>query len=532
MGYMIMIPGSPTLSRRQNSIASRPPPFALSASLLRELQVINFLSHFFQTLHLKLLLLLFTLKGEQAAWTPSATTPTGFTVAHVQLIIGFTTYIAVNRSHITNATEIDCKKSSDQSVGFETLQTTAIQFAVDAIIDASNGPLSLTMSNILRQLCTGNVLWYMIMDLFALPNSVIRNRALQLLYLAFVGSNGRLDQKQVASFEKVNGFIFLADRLCALPWEPVTSEILLEILFWRVKKGSGNVIAPGSGSPSPEDSLCGLEEEDFEATDDLNEAALRNSEEKQLSGSGLLSMFAWKSKQKDSPKKGQDLREPDVDTLPTKTAEQVSPVGPLSSVSAMEGSSSALDTGLLVSSGLDNSDLPPEKIMIPQILPSIFATLHNCSTPDQIVIIISPIHTAVSKASSRGASSPRAPSPAALVTIESNVTAFCTNKDWLHILCRSLLKIHRDLSKGEQNVLSRDELLKRYCDPIYNLIQCIFSDDLQLKPSSTRKYLDVFRIVNPKFIFLQLGILFSNILSKGSNSKFYSSSTLRYSGVY
>jgi hypothetical protein len=150
--------------------------------------------------------------GEQAESAPGTVTPTGFNQSHMDLIVGFVAHLATNRSHHSSSSD-NTDMDSSRPTAYDALQTTAIQFALDSVIDASDGCLAPTISNILRYFCTGKSLWYLILELVGLPNNTVRNRALQMLRLSFTSPNKKLDTKQVLAFERVNGFLYIADCL-------------------------------------------------------------------------------------------------------------------------------------------------------------------------------------------------------------------------------------------------------------------------------------------------------------------------------
>lgn len=432
--------------------------------------------------------------GEQPNSPPSTSTPTGFNASYMSLVLGLISYLAINRSPNVATLTSDSKDNSDKAAGFDVLLVTAIQFAMDSIIDASDGPLAPTISNILKAFSGGSGIWFLIMELVSLPYCNIRNRALQMLRLAITTPTRKLDAKQVHAFERVNGFAFIADRLAAYPWDPLTLELLLDLLFWRVKKGSADMTNAESDSgrsarsPSVSEET---EEEDRVASkaEILDESKLNEVDET----GGFFTMFGWRKTRR-------------TDFSSASIASPTSPKHP-------EGMSSERNSvhAEKIVRGLKEAETTMtshfekpliEKISIPQILPSLFAMLQSSTNANQVVISLSPLESAISKRKSVHGVELQL---SELLLVDENISAFSSNKDWLHWICKALFCIHQRLSREVENPTTRENALREQCDPFYNLVQALFLDDLTCKPSSARKIFQIFRIINSKYKFLQLG---------------------------
>ena len=432
--------------------------------------------------------------GELPNVAPSTSTPTGFNASYMSLVLGLISYLAINRSPNVATITTDSKEEGSKTAGFEILLTTAVQFALDSIIDASDGPLAPTISNILKTFSGGSVLWCLIMELVSLSNNNIRNRALQMLRLAVTTPTRKLDLKQLQAFERVNGFVYIADRLAAYPWDPLTLELLLDLLFWRVKKGSADMACAESDSArsirSPSVSEESEDEDRVLSKGDPNDLELRANENED--SGGFFTMFGWK--------KVRRIDNPNALSSPVSPRQRDG--------ASLEQTQMSPDT---IVKGLKEAEVTVtshyekpliEKIHIPQILPSIFAMLQSSTNSSQVIVSLSPIESAISKRKSAHGVDLQLPE---LLLVDQNIAAFSSNKDWLHWICKALFSIHQRLSRDVENPSLRENSLREQCDPFYNLIQALFLDDLTCKPSSSRKIYQIFRIINSKYKFLQLG---------------------------
>ena len=433
--------------------------------------------------------------GEQPNTAPSTSTPTGFNASYMSLILGLISYLAINRSpNVANISTDSNEAESSKPAGFEILLTTAVQFALDSIIDASDGPLAPTISNILKTFSGGSVLWCLIMELVSLPNNNIRNRALQMLRLAITTPTRKLDVKQLHAFERVNGFAYIADRLAAYPWDPLTLELLLDLLFWRVKKGSADMASAESDSArsvrSPSVSEETEDEDKVLSKADPNDLELRGNEAEDAGG--FFTMFGWK--------KVRRMDHPNALSSPVSPRQHDG-----ASLERIQISTDKIGKGLKEAEVTVTSHYEKpliEKIYVPQVLPSIFAMLQSSVNSSQVIVSLSPIESAISKRKSAHGVDLQLPE---LLLVDENIAAFSSNKEWLHWICKALFCIHQRLSREVENPAVRENSLREQCDPFYNLIQALFLDDLTCKPSSSRKIYQIFRIINSKYKFLQLG---------------------------
>lgn len=74
------------------------------------------------------------------------------------------------------------------------------------------------------------------LELMASPAVELRSIGIRLLILYLAGPEGKLDSKQVAAFEKINGFHTMARQLSShSSCDEVILEGLFALLFWQVK---------------------------------------------------------------------------------------------------------------------------------------------------------------------------------------------------------------------------------------------------------------------------------------------------------
>jgi hypothetical protein len=110
---------------------------------------------------------------------------------------------------------------------------TAAIIALDSVIGVLEGPLSPLLINVFRAAFSPAVLWYLLLDWMGNDSLDIRTRAVKLMHPTLALSNGQLDVKAVVAFEKMNGFICMADQLSQFPPDDTVTEMLLSLLFWR-----------------------------------------------------------------------------------------------------------------------------------------------------------------------------------------------------------------------------------------------------------------------------------------------------------
>jgi hypothetical protein len=112
---------------------------------------------------------------------------------------------------------------------------TAAVIALDSLIGALDGPLSPVLINMLKSVTFpgGGQLWYVLFDWMGHERIDIRARAIKLVGLTLSSPNGTVDSKAIGAFEKINGFVLMADQLALYPPDATTMELLLCLLFWR-----------------------------------------------------------------------------------------------------------------------------------------------------------------------------------------------------------------------------------------------------------------------------------------------------------
>ena len=82
------------------------------------------------------------------------------------------------------------------------------------------GNLPALTLHILKSAYPTNVFFYIVLDLMGYPFASIRLRAIKLLSFILATPDKTIDLRQVAAFEKINGFAIMGDRLSV----PTTNE--------------------------------------------------------------------------------------------------------------------------------------------------------------------------------------------------------------------------------------------------------------------------------------------------------------------
>jgi hypothetical protein len=129
----------------------------------------------------------------------------------------------------------------------------AVETVLDCLLALTSGPNLKYFVIFCRSLPLSGVLWYLLFDLCGSCYSSIRSRAVRLVIASLATEDRRIDQKQLANFEKNNGFSILTEQLSRpisvtiksdsqsrRKTEPTILEILLDFLFWKSLGGSSD----------------------------------------------------------------------------------------------------------------------------------------------------------------------------------------------------------------------------------------------------------------------------------------------------
>eukprot|EP01034_Spumella_vulgaris_P023689 gene23689-29934_t len=199
--------------------------------------------------------------------------------------------------------------------------------ALDAVLVLVNGPLECTVINMLRLAYPASGLWHVILSLMGSACVEVRQRAIALLVLSFSSSDGKMDVRQVALFDRMHGFQTMADLLAS--HENACTDSILEALFslvyWSSKVRASDlvsdsvareaeVVQPHSDARTADEGRVRASSLDGLRRDGVNNAA----------NSGMMSMFVWSNNPPDSkpiPAPSKDL----LIALPESAASSTSP---------------------------------------------------------------------------------------------------------------------------------------------------------------------------------------------------------------
>lgn len=133
----------------------------------------------------------------------------------------------------------------------------AAQLALEVVIDVIDSPLHSNISHMLKLALPGNDYIYVVLDLMGSSNVSIKIAAINLLSLYLCDTDGQVDLKQIAQFEKVGGFHCMSELLSNFTSESTSGkhygnnrrgvetsalvvqdllEALLSLLFWRKRR--------------------------------------------------------------------------------------------------------------------------------------------------------------------------------------------------------------------------------------------------------------------------------------------------------
>lgn len=176
--------------------------------------------------------------------------PSGFDSVHMLHFLNF----AVGSLRVPSSTSSSLHKLDFKPTAQASKSTlSAVETVLDCLLALAFGPNLKYFVSFSRSLPLSGVLWYLLFDLCGSCYSSIRSRAVRLMIASLATEDRRIDQKQLANFEKCNGFSILTEQLSRpiivtvksdsqsrMKTEPTILEILLDFLFWKSLGGSSD----------------------------------------------------------------------------------------------------------------------------------------------------------------------------------------------------------------------------------------------------------------------------------------------------
>eukprot|EP01038_Epipyxis_sp_PR26KG_P004498 gene4498-6355_t len=264
--------------------------------------------------------------------------PTGFNYTHIAALLNFTlalSRIGSQRSAAKNDTKpkINAKfnrnlflriKQNLQSTytgvsilkGFDLCDDrywifSAAVVPLDCILEtASNGrSAEYLIINMLRLSFQGNGLWYLLLELMGSKCLELRDRALRILALSLSTLDGKLDNKQLANFDKYHGFQIMAEQLsihsdcCS---ETIVTAVM-GLMFWNYNQHRQHNLIIDKNAAAKESSTTAdsspynakIRSNSLSTENSPNKTSkVANSEDMSISQSstannGILSIFNW-----------------------------------------------------------------------------------------------------------------------------------------------------------------------------------------------------------------------------------------------
>lgn len=351
----------------------------------------------------------------------------------------------------------------------------SIQLALDLIHDVIKGPLKNTILSMIRSIMPSMYLWVTVFELLNNKLSgAIKIRAFHLLNWSISLPDSQIDFKLVSQFEAVGGFHCISELLSSTSAENDTNflvEGILELAFWRTATTSRNINV--------------TEQIDVLAnTGKLDLEKVIEDESDQSQGEACNSSY---------PQSSEEIgHSEDVESVTLQLPQILQ----------------CMWTLLAVETNWDNFHWA-----ITQVEKCIVPIRYQNENSNFFLHLFNSNSTKFS-------------------TCGRNVDAFTSHKDWLIWISSCLVKIKSRTWHLEENALdfsgleSDDSLegslqsrrrskmsvlglaYQRFQDSIFDLVSKVFCFDILNKPGPQRKMYDVFRLLLPECLDVQLQFIF------------------------